>query len=153
MPKDYINLFHQMEDEMERMTSDALRHFQRGPTRKTTWQPRADVCETHDAVIVIVELAGLTEDEIERQVKVTLSSDDRALRISGHRDEPSLPDERVACHQLEIMFGPFERIVPLPNAGLIRDSISAHYRSGLLRITLPKRPPESPRTIIIRGGL
>ncbi|MBW3622035.1 MAG: Hsp20/alpha crystallin family protein [Armatimonadetes bacterium] len=151
--KSFDSLFRQMEQEMERMTRDALRRFDRDPTRGPFWQPRVDVCETQDALLVLVELAGLSEEEISRQIDITLTADNRALVVAGHRQEPGEDGARTRCHQLEIHFGPFERVVPLPtDVKFERERLSATYRSGLLRIELPKRPPEEPRMIPVGGG-
>ena len=150
----YDDLFRQMEQEMERVSEEAFRRFDQTLPRNRLWQPRVDVCETEDALVVIVELAGLSPDTISRQVSVTLSRDDRTLTISGRREEPPSKAERTRCHQLEIYYGDFARDVPLPHHTPIqRESLSASYRHGLLAICLPKRPREEPvRVSVERGG-
>ena len=135
----YDDLFTQMEREMERITQDAFQRFDHTLTRIRPWQPRVDVCETADAVVVIVELAGLNPETISRQVEVTLSPDDRSLLISGRREEATDQEDRVRCHQLEIYFGEFARVVPLPtDISIQRGRIAAVYRNGLLLVSLPK---------------
>ena len=134
--------------EMERMAEDALRHFDRVHGRSRTWQPRADICETPESFLVTVELAGLPAEGINQQIEVTLTPDGSALIIRGRRDEPDGMRNRVRCHQLEIIYGPFERVIPLPKGlRIARENLTATYRDGLLLIELPWRSPEDPRTI------
>jgi HSP20 family protein len=152
LTKKYEDALKHMEQEMERMTHEALNHFDRLRSRTRFWQPRADVCETLDAVFVTVDLAGLSPEAISRSVEVTLTPDGRALVISGNREEPKYKEERTRCFQLEIFYGSFERTIPLPaDVSFQRDKLAASYRDGLLTIELPKRPLESPRSIPVES--
>ena len=95
------------------------------------WEPMVDVYEVADAFLVLVELAGMRDSQIE----VTLSDD--VLLISGRR--PELHREgRLRFHQLSINEGPFQAAVLLPGP-VADDGITAEYDDGLLTITLPKR--------------
>jgi HSP20 family protein len=152
LAKRYEDLFKQMEREMERMTHEALQQFDRVRSRARIWQPRADVCETKDSVYVTVELAGLSADTISKSVAVTLAPDGRSLKISGRREEPPCKDERLRCFQLEIYYGAFERVIPLPSdVSFHRDRLSAAYRDGFLTVELPKGPVEAPRSIPVES--
>ena len=51
--------------------------------------------------------------------------------------------------QLEIDYGPFERIVTLP-AGADAEHITAQFRAGLLTVHVPVR--EQQRTVHVRSG-
>jgi HSP20 family protein len=142
------DLARRMESEMQRIADEAMRNFLTGvPPPERFWQPRVDVHETADAIIVKIELAGVDGTSL----RVHLSSDDKYLTVSGHRHEHE--DERcgrVRCYQLEIYFGPFERQIPLPgDARIHRDGITARYTNGMLVVDLPKRPArsEEPRSV------
>lgn len=153
MFEQYDDLFRQMEQEMERVSEQAFRRFDRALPPSRVWQPRVDLCETEDALCVIVELAGLSPETISRQINVELSSDNRTLTISGRRDEPPSKSERTRCHQLEIYYGDFERNISLPHQILIRrENMSASYRHGLLTVHLPKRPREEPVRVPVERG-
>jgi HSP20 family protein len=121
---------------MTRFTEEALRSFldnQGGLTR--FWQPAADVHETPDALVIKLELAGATTETL----SVTLSGDGRHLIVAGSRGEAGA-EERSACHQLEIYFGPFERTFALPDHFRVdRDGITATLKNGFLTIRLPER--------------
>jgi HSP20 family protein len=152
--KDYrdIDLLRQLEAEMQRIADETLRGFFNDvPAPNKFWQPRVDVHETPDALIVKVEVSGVKSDRL----SVVLSSDDRVLTVSGERyEEDAERDERVRCYQLEINFGPFERQIMLPaDARIERDKIVATCREGFLVVTLPKRTDQSVenRTIPITG--
>ena len=95
------------------------------------WRPDADTYETADAIEVLVELAGLDEDDFE----VQLFED--ALVVEGHRRLPSCAEGAV-YHAAGIRQGPFHVEVVLPSA-VDADRVEARYERGLLRITLPKR--------------
>ena len=148
----YDDLFRLMEQEMERMSQDALQQVDRLRSRGRIWQPPADVCETRDAVVVTVDLAGMSAESIGQRLQVILSTDGKSLIVAGKRDEPSYDDERLRCYQLEIYYGGFERRIPLPAEIILeRENLVASYKDGLLKVVLPKRPPEPPRTIVVEN--
>jgi len=105
--------------------SDRLR-----PLPRVGWRPDADMYETATALEVLVELAGLDEDDFE----VQLFED--ALVVEGHRRLPSCAEGAV-YHAAGIRQGPFHVEVVLPSA-VDADRVEARYERGLLRITLPK---------------
>jgi HSP20 family protein len=101
------------------------------------WQPPLDVYEVEDAYLVLVELAGMRDSEIE----VTLA--ENALILAGRR--PELHREgTVRFHQLGVNEGPFHAAVLLPGP-VVEEDVSAAYEDGLLTITLPKRRPQARR--------
>jgi HSP20 family protein len=95
-----------------------------------TWRPPIEVYETSDALVVMAELAGLTEDQIEVTV------DDSVLTIRGERS-PVGCDERRTIHTMGIAYGPFAADVYIPFA-VDHESINASYESGILRVRLPR---------------
>ena len=91
-----------------------------------TWQPAIDVYETEMEVVVLVELAGIKEDEIEitifprgqekgvSQSDLTLLTGDKnVLVIKGDRKDIKQGIKRTYS-QMEILWGPFERDIVLP---------------------------------------
>ncbi len=93
------------------------------------WRPPTDVYETPDKIIVVVELAGVSEEDM----SVTLFSD--LLVVEGTRD-PALA-EMNACHQLGIKYGEFRAEISL-HAPVDHEQVTAEYKNGLLIITLRK---------------
>jgi HSP20 family protein len=132
--RDYRDLMRQMEYDMHRFTEEAF-GFLETPNR--FWQPSADVHETGSSIVIKMELAGVTAEN----VNVSISGDGRRLTVSGTRAEQAEERSmRTGCHQLEIYFGPFERSFLIPaEFDIDRDAISATLREGFLTITLPRR--------------
>ena len=98
---------------------------------QTRWRPDADMYETATTVEIIVDLAGVEEDDFE----VQLFED--VLVVEGRRQLPSC-QEGAVYHAAGIRQGPFRVELPLP-ASVDSERIEARYDRGLLRITLPKR--------------
>jgi HSP20 family molecular chaperone IbpA len=98
---------------------------------QSRWRPDADTYETATAVAVVVDLAGVGEDDFE----VQLFED--ALVVEGWRQLPAC-DEGAVYLAAGIRQGPFRVELPLP-APVDPDRVEARYDRGLLRITLPKR--------------
>lgn len=137
-----LDILRQMEREMQRIADDALRGFFADvPVPNRFWQPRADVYETADAIVLKVDVAGVSLANL----SVNLSSDDRFVTVAGERIEDDAErSERIRCYQLEVSFGPFERQIGLPEGVWVdRDGIDATYRDGILVVTLRKRAPRS----------
>jgi HSP20 family protein len=122
-----------------------LAHFLRSGKRPTVlfsqhahathaWTPSVDVYETEDAVVVVLELAGVDAD------KTQVHAEPHALVVRGVRRERHATSTQRAYHTLEIPYGLFERIVHLPS-GTDTSAAQANYRDGLLEITVPKRAP------------
>ena len=109
-----------------------------------TWQPAVDIFETDREVVVLVELAGLKEDEIEVIVHNDL------LTIKGERRDVKQGIKRTYS-QMEILWGPFERSIALP-ANINADQIKAFYEAGILEVVLPKQDKERAHRIDIRTG-
>jgi HSP20 family protein len=95
------------------------------------WRPDADMYETATMVEIMVDLAGVEEDDFE----VQLFED--GLVIEGRRRLPSC-QEGAVYHAAGIRQGPFQVELPLP-ASVDAERVEARYDRGLLRITLPKR--------------
>ena len=95
------------------------------------WRPDADTYETATAVEVVVDLAGVDEDDFEVQLF------DDALVVEGHR-QPLSCQEGAVYHAAGIRHGPFRLELPLP-APVDPARVEARYDRGLLRITLRKR--------------
>lgn len=94
------------------------------------WRPPTDIYETPDEIIIVIELAGVSEDD----VTVTLFSD--LLVVEGTRAQPPLAHMN-ACHQLGIKYGEFMSETVL-HATVDPEQVKVEYKNGLLKITLVK---------------
>jgi HSP20 family protein len=138
MFKSYEDMLAQLEREMRRISDDMLlQMFRLQGAGGEVWAPRVDIYETKDKLVVKVCAAGIKP----AQVDISLSADDRFLTVRGHRTEGSA-DRRgaVRYYQLEVYYGPFERVIGLPvDIDIDREKMHATYKDGFLIITLPKK--------------
>lgn len=137
MYKSYDEMLEEMEHEMRRITDDILlQMFRVSSMSGEVWAPRADVYETAEAVVIKVCVAGLDPEQIE----LTLSADSKFLTLRGVRvEQDEDKSTRIRYHQLEVYYGPFERVVLLPpEVPVDRDALAATYRDGFLKVVLPK---------------
>jgi HSP20 family protein len=109
-----------------------------------TWQPAIDVYDTDGEVVVLVELAGVKEAEIEVIVN------NGVLTIKGERKDIKQGIKRTYS-QMEILWGPFERDITL-SANVNVDQIKAFYEAGILEVILPKLGEEKARRVDIRAS-
>jgi HSP20 family protein len=105
------------------------------------WQPLCDVSETQEEVIVVIELAGVDP------ANVSLSFEDNRLAISGIRREPPTAARRL-YHRMEISYGTFERLLPLPSRVQV-ESAKATYSDGFMEVRLPKVSKEPVKEVEI----
>jgi len=96
----------------------------------STWEPNTDIFECKDHVIIRIELSGVPRELISINLK------NGHLVIKGVRPE-SRPDQPVYYHQLEIHYGPFVKVVSIPE-DLEHNEISAALNEGLLEIKISK---------------
>ena len=95
------------------------------------WRPDADAYETAASVEVLVDLAGVAEDDYEIQLF------EDVLVVEGERRLPSCREGAV-YHAVGVRQGPFRVELPLP-APVDGERAQARYDRGLLYVTLPKR--------------
>jgi HSP20 family protein len=105
--------------------SDRLRWLVR-----TGFRPDVDAYETAATLEIVVDLAGVDEDDFEVHLFVD------AVIVEGHRRLPGA-NEAAIYHAASIRQGPFRVEIPLP-ARVDPERVEARYDRGLLRITLAK---------------
>ena len=101
------------------------------PLVQAGWRPDADVYETTSTIEIVVDLAGVGEDDFE----VQLFED--ALVVDGRRQLPAC-EEGARYQVASIRQGPFRLELPVPTP-VDSERVEARYERGLLWITLPKR--------------
>lgn len=106
------------------------------------WTPHTDIYEIEQGLMLIVEVAGVSKDDI----KVVVEN--RILTISGVRREPEIQQKRYV-HSLELDYGMFERRFQLP-LNIDPDEIEARYENGLLYLILPCLHDQTPGPINIK---
>ena len=94
-----------------------------------TWTPLADAYETGEGFVVILELPGIEQDDVEVQV------DGDSLTVKGQRRALGQRPDRY--HRMERSHGPFLRSFKLTDE-VDPARVTAQLRDGLLRLELPK---------------
>jgi HSP20 family protein len=103
-------------------------------TSAERWRPSVNAYRCGDRFIICVDLAGA--DQSATQVV----AEPHRLIIRGERPPPGPPcdGEAVQVLEMEIDYGPFERVIELP-AEIHPNHVKAEYREGLLWVDLPLR--------------
>ncbi len=118
----------------------AQQRIARLATSPSGWTPAVDVFEIADRYVVMVELPGLTQDDVQ------LQHHEGRLTISGTRRERESPCEQF--HRIERGHGNFSRTFQLPMP-IDAEHITADLRDGVLTVTCPKLSDPSVRRIHI----
>jgi HSP20 family protein len=101
------------------------------PLASETWAPPVDLCETADAIVLRVELPGLTAAQI------NIGATNTQLRIWGDKKRRVVRNKILSHLCSERSYGKFSRIVPLRWTVSLRDATAA-IANGVLTVTLPK---------------
>jgi HSP20 family protein len=118
-------------DELEVYFSEMAHGRPVGFVASPKWKPRCDVYETADALIVHVDIAGMSAGDFQVEVQ------DGVLMIAGERRARG--EGKRHYHSMEVQVGPFERRLRLP-VPVDPRSMRATYESGFLEVHLAKLP-------------
>lgn len=117
----FIHFHSEIERLVRRMISGA------GDRAEAVWRPLADVFVSGGKVVVRLELAGVTRENID------LTYREGELRVRGGRPGSEGPEDYWL---MEMPHGRFERVVEIP-LPVDPDGIEAVCKDGLLEIRLP----------------
>jgi len=104
-------------------------------------EPAVDIFETEDHVVIVAEIAGIRDEDLELEVEGSRCT------LRGER-KPARQGEKRAFRQVEISHGAFQRELFLP-AAVNPDAVETVYKDGMLQIKLPKASPARNRTLTI----
>lgn len=114
-----------------------------GSTRAGALVPPIDAFRTDEALIVRMELPGMSPDDVD------ISVQDGVLTVSGERRVEGVADD--AWLRRERPVGAFERSFTLPE-GTEPEKIAASFDVGVLELYIPHPPERQPRRITIAAG-
>lgn len=103
------------------------------------WLPPVDIYETESDVILVAELPGVNEEELDIQMS------DGVLTLKGDKKYP-IEGDSDNYYRLERSYGKFNRSFTIPNTVDV-NSVKASLKDGLLKITLKKRTEIQPKVI------
>jgi HSP20 family protein len=113
-----------------------------GATRR--WVPAIDVVEDAEHLVLRADLPGMTEDDVEIEVK------DGVLTVSGERKAEE-KKEGEGFYRVERAFGSFSRSLSLPE-GIDADKVTAEFDNGVLEVRIPKPEERKPHRVQIGSG-
>jgi HSP20 family protein len=105
------------------------------------WIPPMDLTEAEGEYVIRADLPGLSEEDVEIQVK------DDVLTISGERKSEH-HDSSEGFYRVERAFGRFSRSLDLP-AGVNAASVTAEFENGVLEVRVPKPEEHQPTKVQI----
>jgi len=108
------------------------------------WAPPMDVFETPEEIIILAELAGVNQEQLEVEINT------RAVKIKGRRSPIHLTPGST-YRLAEIQYGKFERTLHLPYP-IDTEVVSSAYDNGFLQIRMAKRPRDEVHQIPIKEG-
>ncbi len=112
------------------------------PAMSRGWNPRVDVFEEDDHIVMKAELPGVEKD------KIAIDVDGRVLTVKGERCvENEVKADRF--HLRERAYGRFERSFTLPSE-TDSEQIKAEYKDGVLKLNIPKPASSQPKPIAIQ---
>lgn len=109
--------------------------FDFGGQTADSLQPKIDVTDEKDAVLVTAEIPGINQDNLDLKI-----SEDGYLTISGEKRQCKESDAKNSYFS-EISYGMFKRTIPLP-FDLDYNMANADYDNGVLSVHIPKLKEE-----------
>lgn len=94
------------------------------------WRPRVDVYEIKNELYIVVDMPYVEQDNIE----IVINED--YIVLKGVRDQIGT-DKKRHYYKMEIDFGPFERVINLPQK-IDVSTIKQCYKKGFYIITAKK---------------
>ncbi len=118
--------------------------FRAAPVR----QPAIDIRENEKAYLIEAELPGLSEKDVQIEVKDSvLSLKVETVEKAEAKEAPKAEDEKW-IHRERRNYA-FTRSFSLPeNAD--EEAIEARFKDGILMIALPKKPEKAPRQVVVK---
>jgi HSP20 family protein len=122
------------------------RFFEGRPANGTgrRWIPAMDLVETDDHLVLRGDLPGMTEDDIDIEIK------DSVLTVFGERKAEN-EEKGEGYHRVERAFGSFSRSLTLPQ-GVDTDQVEANFDKGVLEVRIPKPAEAKPTRVQIGKG-
>jgi HSP20 family protein len=131
--RDLENPFSLLRHDMDTLFNDLFRGVEMEPflgRHDARFSPNVDITESEKEIRVSAELPGMNEKDID----ITLNHD--SLTIKGEKKEEK-EDRGKDYYRMERTYGTFCRTIPVP-VEVETDKVNAHYRKGILTITIPK---------------
>jgi len=125
---------------------DLFSRLEPGGALAVEWNPRCDVTEAEDAIIVHAEIPGVEPGDLEVTVR------NSTLSVRGEKRGVKKEEAKGRSYS-ERFFGSFERLITIPST-VDATKIDATLKDGVLEVRLPKVKPSLPEEtkIAIKAG-
>lgn len=104
--------------------------------------PACDICELKDKFEVLLDMPGVTKDELE------ITYQNGSLYVTGHVKKHD--NEQLKSSKREYVAADFRREFTISDQSVAVDKIEAALENGELKLTLPKSENTKPRKIEIK---
>jgi len=104
-----------------------------------SWAPAVDIYEDDSGIVLKADLPDMDPKDVEVRIE------DNTLYLKGERKMEQEVNENN-YHRIERSYGSFARSFVLPHT-VSAEKISADYKNGVLKITMPKREESKPKQI------
>jgi HSP20 family protein len=111
------------------------------------WYPRVDLREHDQAFVLVADLPGMQQDDI------NITVENNILTLQGQRtfEHEGQQGQNGDAHYRERAFGTFCRRFTL-GAAVDADSITATYKAGVLEVHIPKTAAAQPKRITVQSA-
>jgi len=137
--KDMFSLRHQMNHFFDDIFRPVV--WDEGRLAAWSWNPTVDIYENDGTIVINAELPGIDKKDIVIDVK------DGVLTLKGERSSDN-EVKKEKYYRRERTFGRFERAFRLPE-DVDPEKISADYKDGILKISIPKPEERKPKQITV----
>lgn len=111
--------------------------------RRPTRVPAVTVLDTEEAILVVADMPGVTQD----QVEITVDQD--LMTVRGTVPADTHDGFRLLHREYEA--ASFERTFTVP-AEVDSQAVAATVKNGVLTVTLPKQKAVQPRRVTVKAG-
>ena len=123
-----------IEQELNKVFSEIVPTPKTEISEVTTWNPRVDIYEKDNKLIIEAEIPGAKKEDVEVKIK------DNSVVIRGEVKKEEEEKEKT-YYRSERFYGVFERVIPLPVEVKVEEA-KANFENGVLRIEIPKAVEE-----------
>ncbi len=140
------NPFQEFENLLERYNKSGARNLgtrMDNDLNFADWAPSVDIEEDKDKYLIRADLPGVKKENIDVKLE------NGVLSIRGEKRSESETGEGTRNHRTERFYGSFARSFTLPDS-VQSDAVEAHYKDGVLSLTVPKAEEAKPKAIDIK---
>ena len=134
-----------LRSEMDRLFESYARPTSPSGSRESEWTPRVDLLEHAQEFVLVADLPGMNQDDID------ISVQDTVLTLQGTRTCAYADHGHGQYQYSERLSGTFCRRFLL-SAAVDTNKITATYKDGVLAVHIPKAVEAQPKRIAVQAS-